>query len=92
MSGTNQFIGMIAVFATVLLYTYNKSLMFGYSALYGLVALLGTATGLKAINKYIQRSGRQSVIAFILGALITNAFVQMPIYYWLRARIGAWGL
>ena len=88
MSGTNQFIGMIAVFATVLLYTYNNSLLFGYSAVYGLIALLGTATGLKAINKYVQRSGKQSIIAFILSIMITNAFVQMPVYYWLKARIG----
>ena len=58
MSGTNQFITMIASISTVLQYIILNDLLFGYAALYGGITVMAAMGGLKAINMYLARSGK----------------------------------
>ena len=58
MSGTNQFITMIASTSTVLQYVMLNDLLYGYALLYGCITVLAAFGGLKAINVYLARSGR----------------------------------
>lgn len=88
MSGTNQFVGMIATIATSVLYFCNGSLLVGYSSMYGLAALVSTFIGLNAINKYVARSGKQSTISTILAWILTLSTTTLPLKYYLKMRAG----
>ena len=63
MSGTNQFVGLVAVLATSILYFLNGGLLLGYSSMYGMAAVLSSFVGIRAINAYVARSGKQSTMA-----------------------------
>lgn len=86
MSGTNQFITMVSTFATVIQYVIRGNLLYGYASYFGVISIIGAFTGLKAINMYLARSGRQSIITIILTLLLTSALGSLPLNYWLKAR------
>lgn len=51
-------------------------------ALYvGVVALISAFTGIKAINIYVKKSGRESVIAFILVGVLIAALISLPLNF-----------
>lgn len=59
--------------------------MYAYAAMFGFITLLSAYCGLKAINWYTAKSGKESVIAFILIAVLTLALVGLPLNYLLKS-------
>ena len=86
MSGTNQYITMIASVATAIQFAYVGELLYAYSVYFGLMTIVAAYVGLKAINIYIKRSGKQSVITIILTGVLTMALISLPLNYILKAN------
>jgi len=84
MSGTNQFITMVASICVATQYMYLNALNPYYAALYGSMTLVCAYVGIKMVNIYIARSGKQSVIMIILAVCLILALVSLPINYVLK--------
>lgn len=84
MGGTNQFVTMISSFATVVQYIIRGQLMFAYAGWFALVSSLAAFSGLKAINFYLKKSGRQSVITIILAVLLASSIATLPLNFILK--------
>ena len=81
MSGTNQYITMIAALAVTLQLIYLGELHFGYAIVFGVTTVLAAMTGIKSINIYTARSGKQSVILIILALCLTMALLMLPLKF-----------
>jgi len=84
MSGTNQYITMIASIATCIQFIYIGELLWGHALMFGLITLVAAYSGLKAINVYIAKSGKQSTITVILVLVLSLALIALPIDYLLK--------
>jgi uncharacterized membrane protein YfcA len=58
MSGTNQFITLIASISVSSQYAYLGLLNPYYSALFGISTVFCALTGIKAVNYYVKKSGK----------------------------------
>ena len=85
MSGTNQYITMVASISTVLQFIVMNELLVGYALLYGSITTLAALTGIKAINVYLAKSGRQSIITIIMTLVLCIAFGTLPLKYLIAA-------
>ena len=82
MSGTNQYITMIASIATAIQFILKGELLIGHAILFGLITIFSAYSGLKALNIYITRSGgKQSIIAIILTLVLIIALISLPLKY-----------
>lgn len=75
---------MIACFATAIQFVYIGDMMYWYAAFFGCITLISAFTGLKAINWYTEKSGKESVIAIILVGVLTLAILGLPLNYLLK--------
>lgn len=81
MSGTNQYITMIASIAVVVQFIYLDQLYWGYSAEFGVITVFAAFTGIQAINSYVKKSGKQSVITLLLVIVLTLAILSLPLKF-----------
>lgn len=84
MSGTNQYITMIASIAVVFQFIYLDQLHWGYALIFGGVTILAAYTGIQSVNAYIKKSGKQSVIAILLVIVLTMAILSLPLKFVLK--------
>lgn len=85
MSGTNQYITMIASIATAIQFVYIGNLLIEYAILTGLISLVAAFIGIKAIN-IVTKSGKQSVITLILVIVLTLALLSLPLNYLIKGE------
>jgi hypothetical protein len=86
MSGTNQYITMIASLSVAIQFIYLGGMNFDYAILFGGLTLIAAYTGITAVNIYVKRSGKQSVIAILLVIVLTLALISLPIDYIMKAQ------
>jgi uncharacterized membrane protein YfcA len=86
MAGTNQYITLVASFSVMLQFAYAGSLNIHYSIMFGVLTVLSAFTGIYLVNLYVQRSGKQSIIAVILVVVLSMALVSLPINYLMKAQ------
>lgn len=89
MSGTNQYITMIASIAVVVQFMYLDQLNWGYAALCGGIAVLAAFTGIFSINIYVKKSGKQSVITILLIIVLVLALVSLPLKFLVLSPAGS---
>lgn len=89
MSGTNQFITLIASISVSSQYAYLGLLNPYYSALFGISTVFCALTGIKAVNYYVKKSGKQSVIMILLVIVLVMAVISLPINYILKQNEAA---
>lgn len=58
MSGTNQYITMIASVSVVFQFIYLDQLYWGYSIMFGCITVVAAYTGIQSVNIYIKKSGK----------------------------------
>ena len=58
MSGTNQYITMIASLSVAIQFMYIGAMNFQYAFLFGGLTLIAAYTGITAVNHYVKRSGK----------------------------------
>lgn len=86
MSGTNQYITMIASVSVAIQFIYIGSMNYQFAGMFGVITLIAAYSGITAVNIYVKRSGKQSVIAVLLVIVLTLALVSLPIDYIMKAR------
>ena len=75
---------MVASISVAAQYLYLGALNPYYSALFGSMTLICAYVGIKMVNIYIKKSGKQSVIMIILAVCLILALVSLPINYVLK--------
>lgn len=58
MSGTNQYITMVAAISVVFQFTLMGELIWNHSLIFGGLTLVAAFVGIKGVNAYIRKSGR----------------------------------
>lgn len=86
MSATNQYITLVASVSVAVQFAQRGELNIDYALIFGFTTLICVYTGIKGVNAYIARSGKQSVIAFILAFVLVLALVSLPINFILKAQ------
>ena len=89
MSGTNQYITMIASISVAIQFAYIGALNIQYALLFGITALISAYIGIAGVNYYVKKSGKQSVIAILLVLVLVMALVSLPIDQILKAQARA---
>ena len=75
-SSTGMFLVMFNTFSNTVLYAINKVLLFEWAIYMSPFAVVSAYLGMVATDKLISRTGRASVLIFILAAVMCyNAFV-----------------
>ncbi len=80
-AATNQYIGMISSLSVTLQNIYKSQLNFGYFFLIGIFILGSAYLGLKQVNAIVKKTGRQSVIVFIMAFVLLVSFLILPAKY-----------
>lgn len=86
MAGTNQYITMVASIVTAFQFIYIGDLLWYYSFFFGTMTVFAAFLGLQALNQYIKKSGKQSVIAFVLTFCLAFALISLPLNYVIKAN------
>ena len=89
MSGTNQYITMIASLSVAIQFVYIGAMKFDFAIMFGTLTLFAAYTGITAVNIYVKRSGKQSVIAILLVIVLTLALISLPIDYIMKSQHAA---
>lgn len=87
MAGTNQYITMVASIVTVFQFIYIGDLLWWYAIIFGSITIVSAFCGLKALNAYLAKSGKQSIIAIILTFVLTFAVISLPLNYVIKAQM-----
>ena len=82
MSATNQYITMVASISVVSQFVYSGELNPHYAILFGILALVCSYSGIKAVNYYLKKTGgKQSIIAVILTIILILALISLPLHF-----------
>ena len=84
MSGTNQYITMVASISVASQFIYINFMNYYFAALFGVIALVSAFTGITVVNKIVAKSGKQSIIAGLLVIVLLSALISLPLNYLLR--------
>jgi hypothetical protein len=79
MGATNQYITMISSMSVFIQFCLLGSVNYSYAAIFGVTSLFAAALGITLINKFVRKSGRQSVILIFLLTALIIAFLSLPI-------------
>jgi len=85
MSGTNQYITMIASIVVALQFWLLGQLNLAFAILLGAVTLISAYAGITGVNAYVKRTGKQSTILVILTIVLTVALFMMPLDSFLKS-------
>jgi uncharacterized membrane protein YfcA len=81
MSGTNQYITMIASISVAIQFLWLGDMLVNYAILFGFLTIISAYIGITSINNYVKKSGKQSTITVILTFVLVVALVSLPINY-----------
>ena len=77
---------MVASISVVSQFVYSGQLNPHYAILFGLMALVCSYSGIKAVNYYLKKTGgKQSIIAVILTIILIFALVSLPLHYYIES-------
>lgn len=79
MSGTNQYITMIASISVAIQFAWIGDMLWPFAIMFGVITIIAAYIGIQSINWYIEKSGKQSIIAFMLVLVLVLALVSLPI-------------
>eukprot|EP00347_Sterkiella_histriomuscorum_P014430 403360891 len=80
-AATNQYIGMISTFSVSLQFIYKGQLNYSYAYVIGAVVLFTAIIGLSVVERVVKKSGRQSIIVFIISFVLLISFLVLPLKY-----------
>jgi uncharacterized membrane protein YfcA len=83
-SATNQYIGMVSSLSVTLQYIYKDQLNYGFFMLIGLFIFLSSYLGLIQVAKIVKKTGRQSIIIFVMAFVFIVSFLILPVKYILQ--------
>lgn len=81
MSGTNQYITLIASISVAIQFAYQGQMLLPYAGLFGAITVVCAFIGIKGVTAYVKKSGKQSVITIILAFCLIIALLSLPLKY-----------
>jgi uncharacterized membrane protein YfcA len=83
-AATNQYIGTISALSVTIMFFMRNQLNIDYALFIGVLILVSSLVGLTLVNSVVKKTGRQSVIVFILAFVIFATFLLLPFKYALK--------
>ncbi|TNV79501.1 hypothetical protein FGO68_gene11049 [Halteria grandinella] len=80
-AATNQYIGMVSSLSVTLQFMFKDKLNYGYLLFMGIFIFLSALLGLKQVNRLVKKTGRQSIIVFIISFVLFTSFMILPFKY-----------
>lgn len=77
-SATGMYLVIFSSGASTILFIIDRLLLFEYAAYFGAASIIGTITGIKLVDIVVWRTGRQSILIFILVCLMAIALIIIP--------------
>ena len=81
---TNSYITLIASVTTCLQFLILEELNMYYALVIGIECIICTIIGIQAVNIYIAKSGKQSVIAIALSIVLVICLACLPFHFYLK--------
>jgi hypothetical protein len=78
---------MIASISVASQYIFMEQLNIYFSGLFGLITIVAAYVGIKSVNTYIEKSGKQSIIAIILVIVLILSLVSLPFKFLILNKI-----
>ena len=78
---------MVASFSVVIQFLMAKLLDWEYALIFGVVSFASALVGIVVVNRLVQKSGKQSIIAIILAGVLVLALILLPINYMIKAQL-----
>ena len=72
---------MISAISVTLQFIFLGKLLWFHAALFAVVTFIAAYVGIKGVNIYIKKSGRQSVIAILLVIVLTLSLFSLPLNF-----------
>jgi len=85
MGGTNQFITLVTSLTVALQFFYLGDMNLYFATLFGATTIVSAYVGIKGVQTYINRTGKQSLITIILATCLILALVSLPINYLIKS-------
>lgn len=80
MSGTNQYITMIASISVAIQFAWIGEMLWPFAIMFGAITIVAAYMGISFIEWYIKKNGgKQSIIAFMLVLVLVLALVSLPL-------------
>ena len=79
MAATNQYITMVSAIAVALQFAMLNDMIWPYACVFGVSTIIAAFIGIRAVQCYIQSSGKESIIALLLIIVLSLALVSIPI-------------
>jgi len=81
MSGTNQYITLVASMSVCLQFLMAKNMLVNYALCFGSMTIVCAYIGISSVNSIVKKSGKQSVITVILAACLIIALLSLPLKF-----------
>lgn len=78
-SATAMYLVLFISVSTVTQYALSGVVVWNYALWTGMISALSTIVGIYVVNAIMKKTGRQSVLVFILGVLIVVALIVLPL-------------
>lgn len=79
MAATNQYITMVSAVSVALQFAMLHDMIWPYAGIFGVSTILAAYLGIRAVQCYIERSGKESIIALLLIIVLSLALISIPI-------------
>ena len=76
MGSTNQYITLISATSVIMQFIIAGTLNWMYAGLSGILTMIAAYIGITQVNAYVQKTGKQSMIAVLLAAVLIFAFLS----------------
>lgn len=83
MAATNQYITMVSAVSVALQFAMMNDMIWPYAGIFGFSTIIAAFLGIKAVECYIQKSGKESIIALLLIIVLVIALISIPIKHFL---------
>lgn len=80
---------MIASVSVVIQFLMAGQLSPDYAKCFGIISFFSAFVGIYFVNKIIQKSGKQSIIAILLTLVLIVAIILLPINYIIKQQAAA---
>ena len=83
MAATNQYITMVSAVSVALQFALMNDMLWPFAGIFGVATIFAAFLGIRAVQWYIQSSGKESIIALLLIIVLCVALISIPIKHFL---------
>ena len=79
MAATNQYITMVSAVSVAIQFSMMGDMIWPFAGIFGTSTIIAAFLGIRAVQCYIQSSGKESIIALLLIIVLSLALISIPV-------------